>query len=405
MTGVLTARQSQKSVRGAQQRKMQRMGTWTAKSWSVVTGEVVKYSSSLQLVGVHHNPVVRGTVSPNDVHAHNLAAQCSLKPWDTFVCLPLPCMFCRWQATVRGQRLVPVLLACNIKADEPGEYNITFSVTSSSGLSASASRKLVIKAACPEGEKLCPDKVSQQGGLTACNMQHCLLDKKQVSVVWEPQGRCCGNPSGAVEHAVSCCCALQVTCSQGGTCIAASTSTTPTPGSPTSSSAASSTSQAAVAATAADSPNQPPQITLIDILGASPVVHVRSGQAYTVCPDGVPPTADVPCEPGVVAVDPDGLAPSDGANGSTVLNLNSKVVVCPPAKCISSGCSPSELQRHYLAAKGLKGCGIDTSAPEGTEFKVCQLDNHVWKLHGLTSCILYTLLAPLCQSFCSRNVL
>jgi hypothetical protein len=45
--------------------------------------------------------------------------------------------------------------------------------------------------------------------------------------------------------------------------------------------------------------------------------------------------------------------------------------VCPPAKCISSsGCSPAELQRHYFVTKGLKGCGIDTNAPEGTEFKV-----------------------------------
>jgi hypothetical protein len=70
-------------------------------------------------------------------------------------------------------------------------------------------------------------------------------------------------------------------------------------------------------------------------------------------------------------MDPDGLQAADTANGSTALNLTSRVVVCPPAKCISSsGCSPAELQRHYFVTKGLKGCGIDTNAPEGTEFKV-----------------------------------
>lgn len=53
----------------------------------------------------------------------------------------------------------PVLLACGIDPQQPGEYNITFTATSSTGLSASVHRRLIIKAACPEGEKLCPDKV------------------------------------------------------------------------------------------------------------------------------------------------------------------------------------------------------------------------------------------------------
>jgi hypothetical protein len=73
----------------------------------------------------------------------------------------------------------------------------------------------------------------------------------------------------------------------------------------------------------------------------------------------------------VTAFDPDGLLASDAVNGSTALNLTSRVVVCPPAKCITSGCSPAELQRHYLTAKGLKGCGFDADAAEGTQFKVC----------------------------------
>lgn len=160
---------------------------------------------------------------------------------------------------------------------------------------------------------------------------------------------------------------VQVTCSRGGTCLSAAAGGATAAGSAPAEAAASS---AVGTGAAADAPNKPPEIQLVDIVGSSPVVHVRSGQDYRVCTDGVPPTVDSPCEPGATAFDPDGLAAAAGSNGSTALNLTSRVVVCPPTKCISSGCSPSELQRHYFVNKGLKGCGIDTTAPEGTEFKV-----------------------------------
>jgi hypothetical protein len=55
---------------------------------------------------------------------------------------------------------VPILLACGIQSDAPGDYNITFSVTNSAGLSASTRRRITIKAVCPSGEALCADKVS-----------------------------------------------------------------------------------------------------------------------------------------------------------------------------------------------------------------------------------------------------
>lgn len=71
-------------------------------------------------------------------------------------------------------------------------------------------------------------------------------------------------------------------------------------------------------------------------------------------------------------MDPDGVvaAPGGNSNGSTALNMTAQVVVCPPAKCLNQGCSPLELQRHYMTAKGLQGCGINTNMPEGTQFKV-----------------------------------
>lgn len=122
-------------------------------------------------------------------------------------------------------------------------------------------------------------------------------------------------------------------------------------------------------AVAAEVTNQAPQIALVSITGAeSPVVHVRRGQQYTVCRPGARATAEAPCEPGATAVDPDGMVQAPAGNNS--LDLTSQVVVCPPIKCLTSGCSPLELRRHTFAAKGLQGCGIDTSAPEGTQFKV-----------------------------------
>jgi hypothetical protein len=74
----------------------------------------------------------------------------------------------RWRPQ-GNQRPVPVLLACGIQNDTPGDYNITFSVTNSAGLSASTRRRITIKAVCPPGEALCADKVSRQDLIGAEN--------------------------------------------------------------------------------------------------------------------------------------------------------------------------------------------------------------------------------------------
>jgi zinc transporter 1/2/3 len=108
-------------------------------------------------------------------------------------------------------------------------------------------------------------------------------------------------------------------------------------------------------------------------------VYVRQGSSYEACKDGVAPTADSPCEPGAIAVDPDGVSAAsyeDAVGGdvssstSSGANKTDEVVVCPPEQCLTRGCSPVELRRHFFAVKGLKGCGIDTSLPEGSQFKV-----------------------------------
>jgi hypothetical protein len=112
-----------------------------------------------------------------------------------------------------------------------------------------------------------------------------------------------------------------------------------------------------------------PAISLITAPGFDAVVYVRRGSSYTPCKSGMLPAADSPCEPGANATDPDGLQQIGGSTSAA--DLTDRVVVCPPAACTSRGCSPVELRRHYFSAKGLQGCGIDTSRPEGTQFKVC----------------------------------
>lgn len=57
---------------------------------------------------------------------------------------------------------MPILLACGIPGDKPGTYSITFSVSNSAGVTATVIRQVVIRAVCPVGEQLCPDKVGMK---------------------------------------------------------------------------------------------------------------------------------------------------------------------------------------------------------------------------------------------------
>ena len=100
---------------------------------------------------------VRGKRSLNVAHMHALCLCVPQLLASPSAAMPCTCC-CRWRPA-GNQRSVPVLLACNISSSLPGDYSITFSVTNSAGLSASVVRRLTIKAACPEGEALCPDQV------------------------------------------------------------------------------------------------------------------------------------------------------------------------------------------------------------------------------------------------------
>lgn len=170
--------------------------------------------------------------------------------------------------------------------------------------------------------------------------------------------------------------AAQATCSEGSICISgahsSSVSSFTAAGAASSSASLDPVSPGLPAqSTAAASANLPPSIALITSSGFGPSVFLRRGVDYEPCPAGTLPSADVPCEPGAAASDPDG----GGANGAAA-NLTARVVVCPPPECTSgAGCAPAVLQRHYFVRKGLRGCRIDPMAPEGTAFAV---DFWVW---------------------------
>jgi hypothetical protein len=82
-------------------------------------------------------------------------------------CVPLAHSFLllcpRWRPRVASDRLVPLLLACGVPPDVPGQYPLVFSVTDSAGLSTRVVRQLVIRPACTAGERVCEDKVRKDG--------------------------------------------------------------------------------------------------------------------------------------------------------------------------------------------------------------------------------------------------
>ena len=60
---------------------------------------------------------------------------------------------------------------------------------------------------------------------------------------------------------------------------------------------------------------------------AASQMDVIQGSSYAACSSGVLPTAAASCELGATAI------------SYTGANLTSRVVACPPASCIQTGCS------------------------------------------------------------------
>lgn len=69
-----------------------------------------------------------------------------------------------------NQKPVPVLLACAVDLNTPGDYKLTFSVTNSAGLTSAVSRVITVKAVCLQGESLCSDQVTTRNFV--CSQTH-----------------------------------------------------------------------------------------------------------------------------------------------------------------------------------------------------------------------------------------
>ncbi|KAJ9522781.1 hypothetical protein QJQ45_019807, partial [Haematococcus lacustris] len=194
------------------------------------------------------------------------------------------------------------LLYCGLDTWQPGQYALTFTVArpgalyGQSGLQAAATRTLVVAALCEPGEVACGD----------------------------------GNCSA-----------------QDGTC-------------PLANSMQDSGLPISYAAT-----NTPPALTFRPGNGAkhnaelsSPVVRVKQGWQYVLCPPNVSPAPDQPCDPGVVA--------SDEEDGPAIQR---QVLLCPPAGCEGElgGCVG-----HRVFEKDVADCGIDTgtTAAVGSTFSL-----------------------------------
>ena len=95
-----------------------------------------------------------------------------------------------------------------------------------------------------------------------------------------------------------------------------------------------------------------PNLLELDLIGPSQV-SIPQGTSYVACRDGKAPTGSSPCDQGAVI-----RGASHSENSLRVLALPE---TWPAARCLEESCVGAE-----FAARGLSGCGLNTSAPAGT---------------------------------------
>lgn len=283
--------------------------------------------------------------------------------------------------TKPDQQLIPLPLACNFSTATPGTYPITYSVQNSLGYLASVTRTLLVRAVCPDGERLCADSTSCSVGGGVC----------VTEMLGAVAGSATSSASATTASAFSLIGSMGNNGASGGD------------GSSSLASMLASLANAALAAAVAGGgleaamllavPAAPPlpNVTLSLILtpSAPALVLLPRGKRYLPCATSgitVPTSITAPpCEPGAVA---------NVTLGNVTQDITHRVVVCPPPECIAAasaaaaaaaaasgssamltGCSADVLARHTLAAKGLAGCNINPLAPPGAVFHV---DFWVW---------------------------
>eukprot|EP00798_Chlamydomonas_sp_ICE-L_P009233 gene9233-16381_t len=208
-----------------------------------------------------------------------------------------------------SQFILSGLSECELDHQAWGTFTITFSIINSAGQSAAVSRMLKVKKVCDPGSAPCSDG--------SCSGDDGLCRGKN------------GVPS-------------LLDLLPGFTdATALATGTVPKPEFASDGSLVSST-------------NTQPKLALVQGSNSeSEIVSVRQFKLYGACLEGKDGSSDVLCERGAAAFDE-----QDG-------DLTFKVLACPPADCLDAGCPG-----HEFINKGIKDCGVDTSADVGTVYTI-----------------------------------
>ncbi|CAL6334797.1 unnamed protein product [Bathycoccus prasinos] len=104
----------------------------------------------------------------------------------------------------------------------------------------------------------------------------------------------------------------------------------------------------------------PPIATLITYEGFGASVQLKQYTPYYKCDVGQIPTNDVPCEPGVLVIQPQ-------VNNEDPIDISTFTLSCPPSDCL--GFIPA-CPVHYFKNKGVVGCPINPDANPGSSFEL-----------------------------------
>ena len=104
----------------------------------------------------------------------------------------------------------------------------------------------------------------------------------------------------------------------------------------------------------------PPIATLKTYEGFGASIQLKQYNPYYKCDADQIPTADVPCEPGVLVMQPQ-------TGGADPKDISEFTLSCPPSDCLEY---VPACPAHYFKSKGVVGCPINPNANPGTTFEL-----------------------------------
>ncbi len=104
----------------------------------------------------------------------------------------------------------------------------------------------------------------------------------------------------------------------------------------------------------------PPIATLKTFEGFGASIQLKQYNPYYKCDADQIPTADVPCEPGVLVMQPQ-------TGGADPKDISEFTLSCPPSDCLEY---VPACPAHYFKSKGVVGCPINPDANPGTTFEL-----------------------------------